>query len=489
MQGLPQLRILHVSDIHFGKNHICNPADPTASRSGIPSLASLIRGDLKSVDWESSVWAIQQEGLEPTPLLIAATGDLTQKADPSEFDEACEFLRNLQVHSVLGTQIEPRHLFVVPGNHDVVFDRPEPEHRFQPYCGFYNKLFKSLQPEQRGFARPEDAVSLTQVHAFPESQFLVAEINSCYYVQSETIDESRGQVSADAIASLRRQLEQHVDKQWIKIALVHHHPVLLPTFVEAGRGYDSIVNGYSLLCLLREHGFQLILHGHKHHPQVFSYDPESAWAPPDTAVSQLIVAGGSCGSSALPEGSQKCNTYNLITVKWNPEANQARVQVVTRGLKRMGPDRPLDPDQWSWETIRTFDKLLSTFEHLPVPRAATRVPFSSDAAEQERDSTYQDLRLNMPVAEVLPSLLPGQAYEARAWLVQHRHHSEFPTRVIWSAGQMFERKVCEREAAPEFCAAFHYWGPMLLQAELQFADGHKARAYLYARLPDSRSER
>lgn len=84
----------------------------------------------------------------------------------------------------------------------------------------------------------------------------------------------------------------------------------------------------------------------------------------------------------------------------------------------------------------------------------------------------------MPVVEVLPSLMPGRGYEARAWLVPHHYHKEFPIRVTWSAGRMFYRKILGAEAAPDFTVSFHYWGLMLIQAELEFADNVKARAYV-----------
>lgn len=493
MTSLPQLRLLHISDLHFGKNHICTPEDATGATRGMPPLKELLRRDLESSDWQSSVWAIQTDDLAPTPLLIAATGDLTETADPNEFDKAYDFLRYLAAQSILGSQSDLSHVFVVPGNHDVVFDKQNPEHRFAPYCQFYNKLFREIQPEQRPYARPEEAHELNQIHAFPELRFLMAEVNSCYYVEKETIDESRGQVDHEAIAALRRNLDAVGDESnhWIKIALIHHHPVLLPSFVEPGRGVDSVLNAKSLLRLLRDKGFQLVLHGHKHYPQVFSYDPDSAWATAQAAIPQMVVAGGSCGSRLLPEGTQKCNTYNLLTVKWNPKALQARVQVVTRGLTRTGPDADLDPDQWSWKTLRTFDKILSPYENLPLPKSAQRIPFPKDVdpLEKARDEQYQELRLNMPVVEVFPSLMPGQGYEARAWLVPHRYHKEFPTRVTWSAGRMFDRKVLDGNAKPDFAVSFHYWGPMLIQAELEFADGDKACAYLYARLPDSPTRR
>jgi len=54
---------------------------------------------------------------------------------------------------------------------------------------------------------------------------------------------------------------------------------------------------------------------------------------------------------------------------------------------------------------------------------------------------------------------------------------------------MFDRKLLEAGAAPDFAVSFHYWGPMLIQAELEFDDGQKARAYVYARLPDSTTRR
>lgn len=502
MSAFPQLRILHLSDLHFHvpgshgqTNHICTPADTTASHAGIPTLLELVRQDLSSDYWKEFPWAIYNPKA-PTRLLIAATGDAVHTANPAEFDQAHSFLSGLIEAPLLGAEAKLSDVFVIPGNHDVVFNRSEPAHRFGPYCDFYNKLFKSLQPDVRDFARPDEANELSQVHLFPEDRFLVAEINSCYYVKEETIDESRGQVDLSAIALLRRELESAASStnDWIKIALVHHHPVLLPSFVEAGRGVDAIMNASSLLGLLREHGFQFILHGHKHFPQIFSYDPDPAWHTGKNPAAQLIIAGGSAGSRSLPQGRRRSNTYNLLTVKWIPQALQARIQIVTRGLVRWADAGELDPDQWRWETLRVYDKVLSPYANFPLPRDFERVPFpaTNDKLEDERNAEYQKLRFNMPVIEVLPSLVPGQGYEARVWLERHRHHSESPIKVMWSAGPAFKfRKICDASGAPDFCVSFHYWGPMLVQAELTFADGENVTAtvYVYARLPDAITRR
>ena len=489
MNDFPQIKIIHVSDIHFGKNHICNPQDPSGSGRGYLSLAKLIVNDASHPDWTQVTWASKSDKYPDPPLLLAITGDITQRAEPDEFDQAYEFITSLLDKELFGCKTSLNETFVVPGNHDVVFNKKESEHRFGEYCNFYNKLYEKIQPSERKFARPVNANELNTVHVFPENRFLIAEVNSCLYVEKETEDESRGQVDQEAIRSLRSQLEdiKTESRDWIKVALMHHHPVLFPTLVEPGRGYDSIVNANSLLRLLREHGFHLILHGHKHFPQLFTYDPEAAWAIPQVSIPQLIVAGGSCGSKGLPEGLHQCNTYNLITMKWNPSALQGRVEVITRGLVRTGNDCALDPDQWSWKTIRRFDKILSPYTHIPRPGPARREAFPDkrDTAEDGRNKEYSRLRFNMPVVEVMPSVLPGMGYEARVWLVKHRYHQESPIRVTWSAGDKFERKVCKLDAAPEFCVSFHYWGPMVIQAVLEFADNTIEYSYMYARLPET----
>jgi 3',5'-cyclic AMP phosphodiesterase CpdA len=489
MSDFPQVRILHISDIHFGTDHFCQHG-ASGSRSGIPKLWELIAKDLGGEAWTDYVWAKRSEHSEPTRLLVVVSGDLAHTANPSEFDSAYEFINGLISRPILGTGVTLRDVFVVPGNHDVVFTKEVAEHRFLPYCNFYNKLFRKIA-DARSIVYADQADKLTQLHAFPDDRLLVAEINSSYYVEKETLDESRGQVDFSAIASLRHDLERtaSASKEWIKIAVVHHHPVLLPSFIEAGQDIDAIVNAGSLLTLLREHGFQLVLHGHKHFPQVFSYDPDPAWtaAGAPTPRPQLIVAGGAAGSKTLPNAGMRSNTYNLITIKWNPKALQSRVQIVTRGLNRWGAASELDPDQWTWRTLRTYDRVMSPYENLPLSGQFGRAPFpkEGDELEEKRKEEYERLRLNMPVVEVLPSLMPGQGYEARAWIVCHRGHKDSPKQVLWSAGRNFDRKLSDAGEGPDFCVSFHYWGPMMIQAKLTFEDGAVEIAYLYARLPDA----
>lgn len=486
MQNVVYIRLVHISDLHFGPQHVCC-LDEGTSIAGVPTLTELLSKDLCQPAWADKDWWY---GNQEAPVFLTITGDITERAEVQEFDSALEFITDLTSKPILDSSLSRNQVFIVPGNHDVVFTSKSPDRRFQPFCSFYNHLYEELLGNQRIHSLPHRSSELSRVHYYPQKNFVVAEVNSCMYVEQGTIDASRGQIDFAAIANLRSQLDDIGSElsACIKIAIVHHHPILIPALVEQRHGYDAIVNANSLLRILQDYGFHLVLHGHKHFPHVFTFDPDSSWNPEESRRAQLlIVAGGSIGSKALPPGTRACNTYNVVSIMWHPEAKQGRAQVVTRGLRRMGHDGMFDPDLWRWETLRIFDRTLTPYSIVPNSGWGLGHEFKPEDRQREslRTQVYKELRGNMPVVEVMPSLMPRQAYEARAWIVPHTIHKESPRRVVWSAGEKFRVHVCERDTNPIFAASIHYWGPMLIQAELEFDDGQKAYSYIYARIPKS----
>jgi hypothetical protein len=255
---------------------------------------------------------------------------------------------------------------------------------------------------------------------------------------------------------------------------------------EPGRGYDAVANSGELLRILREYRFHLILHGHKHNPYVFTEDSQSAWTTDSQPI--VIAAGGSIGSKGLPDQFKgRTNCYNRIAIKWHPAAGQTRIRVETRGLDLFAPNGREDlPHKWRWRTLHQYDKTFPTSRCIPTPKAFARVAQGPAATEDERQRTsnYERLRGNMPVVEVMPSLVQGQAYEARAWIVAHGGR-KLPIEVQWSAGAMHQVVTVRPEADESFCVSYHYWGPMLLQARLTFADGAVETAHVYARIPQT----
>jgi 3',5'-cyclic AMP phosphodiesterase CpdA len=483
---MKQLRILHLSDIHFGDKHLCCPEDQTLSDTGYPSLFELLSEDLKESQFEQPVWKSGNDKVNP--LIVAVSGDLTEAASHDQFKDAHSFLNRFDGSKLLGATLSLRNLFVVPGNHDVQYDAQTAEERLTPYANFYSKLYRDI----RSPIMPDEADKLSQIHVDAERGFIVAEINSAYYVQQGTYDAQRGNVDMQVIKNLRNSLSVIPEEQrgqLVRIAIIHHHPILVPALVEGKRGYDAVANSHHLLKLLREFGFHIVLHGHKHFPHIFSYDTDSPWSA-ETPPAMVVVGGGSSTSRELPSGARRCNTYNLISIKWHPEAEQARVRIVTRGLITEDDDGELTPDLWRWTTLREVDRRLYPRRHLPEPVASTVRPGIDRVSEAERKKIYAATRLNMVVSEVLPSLMPEQAYEVRAWLVPHadmngnpRPGWELPKRVVWSAGPKFYRKEILQNEDPTFCCSYNYWGSMVLQAEMHFEDESIGYGYTYARIP------
>jgi hypothetical protein len=90
----------------------------------------------------------------------------------------------------------------------------------------------------------------------------------------------------------------------------------------------------------------------------------------------------------------------------------------------------------------------------------------------------------------MPSLSPRHVNEARLWIVRHQPPEgveEEPgiVRVTWSAGKRFWVTTLSVEEDPNMCAVLHYYGPMLVQAHMEFADGHTEDAFVYVRLPEA----
>jgi hypothetical protein len=108
--------------------------------------------------------------------------------------------------------------------------------------------------------------------------------------------------------------------------------------------------------------------------------------------------------------------------------------------------------------------------------------------EARRTQEYVETRGNLAVVDVRPSLVENEVNEARFWIVGHDEERRVvPEEVVWSAGPRFPVVSIRREDDPRFCATYHYFGSMLIQAQLKFSDGHTAYTYVYANVPEDSS--
>ncbi|MFO0987820.1 MAG: metallophosphoesterase, partial [Alphaproteobacteria bacterium] len=122
-----QLQIVHLSDLHFGDSHRFRPeaaADGIRPRHApAPNVCDLLADDLQSLDFD-------------VPTIVCVTGDIANHALTAEFDEAEEFLNKFLTIAPLTKTISKREVFLIPGNHDVTYDKENLGHRWQQWTEF-----------------------------------------------------------------------------------------------------------------------------------------------------------------------------------------------------------------------------------------------------------------------------------------------------------------------------------------------------------------
>ena len=494
-----QLSIIHLSDLHFGPKHAFQPPLPP---NGHPAVAKGWPTLFESLHKDWTLGTFADRGAPPTPsgfppaalqldgrpdpntrVILAVTGDLTETAEDTQFSDADAFIKCCSEATITGWNVRPQDVFVVPGNHDLQWDKQTVTGRWLGFSNLYGNLRNSR-------IDPANPYGLTRVIDQSADGLIVAEINSAAYIKKEL--ENRGQVDQAAITSLRAELERinpAARHSAIKVALVHHHPVQLPGLAEASEGYSAIVNSNALLERLREYGFHVILHGHKHVPFTFWYDPACAWIS-NHAYPLMIAAGGTVSSTEIAPGPGVTNSYNVITLRWDPVLEHVRILVETRGLVRTKPDNAaLDPVDWSWRSLRLSDRHFELPRDAPGRKMETTWEASADEIaefEPPRQQAIKQTRRNFPVVEILPSLDPQQGNEARVRIEGQigRNGYEAPSGVEWWAGTAFKNLVAvTREQDPTFGARFTYWGPVLIQVRIHWDDGYSAHAHIFAPLP------
>lgn len=468
--GGKSLRIIHLSDLHFGNKHQF-ATERTASggktKGGYLTLAESLLADLKTVN--------DAHGrAEKPPQIVCITGDLTETAAQPEFNQAAQFCRDI-------ASLGPVRL--IPGNHDVDWKQTERADRMDPWQDFINKFRGGVYDYWTSDARDADVVTDFAV----SHNLVIAEINSAAWSEEGEESAQRGELSEGAILSLNNQLDAlsaEIRHSCIKIAIVHHHPILLPDLVEPGHGYDSIQGARHLLRILRQNGFHLLLHGHKHMPFTFSENSLSALQRIQHKYPLFIVCGGSASSTELSQEQPNC--YNIIDLKWLPGANQYRCRVETRKLKNKYSDLDrggagkLPTKQWTWDKLNSDDRSFRPEQSVGKLADWRDYDYQLDD-DTDRQKQYVDDLCVFPTVTVRPSLTPGQAHEA---VVELRYHPAKPgvppvtvKSVKWSAGPSFGVYDLGEDSGPWFRAAFAYYGAMLIQASVTFINDITSESY------------
>jgi len=322
--------IIHLTDVHFGfaqKNE--KKVDMHRFKNGEYNqpLSEHIKEEFGSYF-----------SFDHKRLLLVVSGDFTYSANKAEFDMALQFMN--EICNTL--KIDKEKVIVTPGNHDIDWnsEKVDPPNRFDNYISFlfrfYEKpLFEKLYPYIKwdltvNTSRPSPD-ELLAIHLYSEKKLLFISFNSCMYENNQNHYGFIGGKQFKVISKFIK--ENNIDDTFTKIAVTHHHLLPHPASVTVADGSVwmdlSIIRDSGLVeYKLENMGFDIILHGHKHNPQL----RETLVRDKNNSkyIKKLIVCGGgSCGVNSSELEHNLSNQYQVIELLSSPRMNNVAFMKIT----------------------------------------------------------------------------------------------------------------------------------------------------------------
>ncbi len=318
----PGEAILHLSDLHFGKDHgfLFQPD----AVSGLTLVDALLHG-VESAGGSVGV--------------VVVSGDLTTGGEG--FTEAGEFLRELAV----GLSLRHEHFIIVPGNHDIELAAAKPtnyDHE-QPYLNFCRSFYlEDIDRPQsfRSFSTPSGC------------RYHVAGLNSVRLRDQE--HKEYGFVGQDRYRPMFERLASAPSapngRLTLRAAVLHHHVLPVGNRVApiAGRPSSMTLDAGGLIADAQLFGVHLLLHGHQHLPfigQTSRVQPLTAGSGGAHDRRVLVVGNGSTGVEVARIDSElPYNSFGLYTPNdHHLSLRMFRFNTATAPSPHLEIDWPIDP--------------------------------------------------------------------------------------------------------------------------------------------------
>lgn len=330
----PAQLIVHISDPHFG----------TAVRGGKEiDMHRFFDGENSRKLCEELIEELKRPDLgrfTADQILIVVSGDLTYRASADEFKLVETFLESL----CDGLQIDRTQVILVPGNHDVdwALSGIDRSRRFDNFLAFVRSFYKDAFSQRYPLikwnfdvvAKRPQANEIVSVARIGETTFVG--LNSCIFEDDKNHFGFIGQRQLDAVAKLL----EGADNSGIKVAVMHHHLHPFPELLQDRSLGDEVWNDTSTIRdagyveqRLERLGFDLVLHGHKHKPQLRETLVRHAFEENEGDCKLIVSGAGSVGVNAVELEHNQANHYALIEVlRARREANAEFLRVEWREM-------------------------------------------------------------------------------------------------------------------------------------------------------------
>lgn len=295
-----------MSDLHVGlaarAKDLC-PEPPTSARKDRKKY------DEKTEDAyrQKFVQFVQDEGITADYLVLP--GDLTNLAKPEEVEIASEFI--LQAADALG--VSHNKILFAPGNHDVDWSAFDPhdntgirwEQRYVP-IGHNKYHFREIVEQGCG-----DVFLPPHFIAWEFDDLLAIGYNSASHDAPVHKDKAHhGLADPQHIDAIRQYLTDlgPPDGRHVRLFLVHHHVLDFSAPIPRTPDFSLMTNAENLLSLLHECGFDLVIHGHKHHPR---FDTHSTLTYPHLPI---LCSGSFSVEIDTQWAGTVDNQFHLVTI-------------------------------------------------------------------------------------------------------------------------------------------------------------------------------
>lgn len=285
-------RLLHLSDIHFGRDHTFT------SKSGIPASATGTLLDILVADYQKR---------EERPDVVVISGDMSSTAQRTEFDEASSFLAEL----LKRFEIDTNRLLVVPGNHDVLWGRGDCDASHAEYEAFASRLYK----------KPVGDLVCPSIRI---GDVYLLGLDSTRVEQPD--HGGIGFIGKDQLHKAHRKVIEEGQDARVRILVVHHHllPVAWSEKLPSDYPTSITLDAAALLAWAQDNGFTAILHGHQHQPYLTTFHyadrkggPFIVSGAPSASGRELPPQGRNGYQSLLVDGDRL-----VVSVKALTEANE-----------------------------------------------------------------------------------------------------------------------------------------------------------------------